>query len=78
MGLDPVVVVTVLTRLHGIDILSTTDLISVPCPLFLELSELVTGVLNLFTKNVAAISLLGDITLSGEDLGLTAGDLLAS
>jgi hypothetical protein len=49
----------------------------VAAALLLELGQFVTGVVNFFAEGVAAVGLLGDIALRGEDLGLATGDLLA-
>ena len=76
-GLDAAVLVRVLPSLHGVEILGALNFILVAAALLLELGQFVTGVVNFFAEGVAAVGLLGDIALRGEDLGLATGDLLA-
>lgn len=77
-GLNATILVSVLSRLHSVEVLGTLDLFLVTLALLLKLGQFVTGVVVLFTESVATVTLLGDITLAGEDFSLTAGDLFAS
>ena len=77
-GLDAIVLITVFPSFHGVEVLGPGNFFLVTSPLLLELVEFVTGVVDFLAEGMATVGLLGAVTLCGEDLSLTTGDLFTS
>ena len=72
LGLDSVVLVSVLLSLHVVEVLKSVDLFSVTCALFFQLGELSDSGIDLSAESVTGVRLLGDISLGCEDLSLSS------
>ena len=76
-GLDTLILIGVLSGLESVEILCALDFLLVAGTLLLQLSQFITGVINFLTEGMTRVRFLGNITLSGKDLSLTARDLLS-
>jgi hypothetical protein len=76
-SLDAAILISVFSSLHSVKVSAAFDFVLVASTLLLEFSEFVTGVVDFLAECMAAVAFLRNVALSGEDLGLTAADLLA-
>jgi len=76
-GFDSSILVLVFSALETVKVLESSDLVHVLGTLLLKLSELERSVIDVLPEGVTAVSLGGDIPLSGEDFLVSAGNLLS-